>query len=255
MVFGYGWYREWLTSQEVQRITTRRLTRTESKALTRERVLEAARVVFLQRGFHATTVDQIAEEAGFTKGAVYSAFDSKAELFLALYEERVARRAGDYLRSGEGLGADEQARAAVAEWVEVLRRDRDWSLVLIEFWIHAARDEKLRERFSRLHATLRHSLAEAFEGAADRSGRRLAASSELLAMASMALANGFVLEGFAEPEVVSGGAFAEVAILLGSAFGLLDGDGDDGEGPSPRSDEQASAADVVRPAHRERRKR
>lgn len=253
LVFQYHWYRERLTAQEVQRIATRRLTRAESKALTRERLLEAARVVFLQRGFHATTVDQIAEEAGFTKGAVYSAFDSKADMFLALYEERVARRADAYLRSAEGLGADEQARAAVAEWVEVLRRDRDWSLVLIEFWTHAARDDKLRERFSRLHATLRHSLAEAFEGAAERSGRRLVASSELLATASMALANGFVLEGFAEPEVVSRGAFAQVAMLLGSAFGLLEGD--DGGGPLPRSDEQASAADVVRPAHRERRKR
>lgn len=183
-------------------------------------------MVFLQRGFHATTVDQIAEEAGFTKGAVYSAFDSKADMFLALYEERAARRAGEYLRSAEGLGADEQARAAVAEWVEILRRDRDWSLVLIEFWTHAARDDRLRERFAALHSTLRSSLAEAFEGAANRSGRRLTASSELLAVASMALANGFVLEGFAEPDATCGDAFAEVAMLLGRAFGLLDGNHD-----------------------------
>lgn len=229
-----------------------RLTRAESKVRTRERLLEAARVVFLQRGFHATTVDQIAEEAGFTKGAVYSAFESKADMFLALYAERVARRAEEYLRSAEGLGADEQARAAAAEWVEVLRRDRDWSLVLIEFWTHAARDDKLRERFSALHSTLRHSLSEAFAAAADQSGRRLVASSDLLATASMALANGFVLEGFAEPDVASSNTFVEMAMLLGRAFGLLD---DDDGGSSPRPDEQASVAQVVRPAHKERRRR
>ena len=213
-----------------------RLSRSESKALTRERLLEAARVVFLEQGFHATTVDQIAEEAGFTKGAVYSAFDSKADMFLALYEERVERRAGEYLRFAEGLGAEEQARAAVQEWVGVLRRDRDWSLVLIEFWAHVARDDKLRQRFARLHSTVRQALAEAFQSAADRSGRRLDAPSELLATASMALANGFALEGFVEPDRVSGDAFETVAMLLGSAFGLLDGDG-------------------ARPASRERRKR
>ena len=236
-----------------RRVAQVRLSRSESKALTRARLLEAARAVFLAQGFHATTVDQIAEKAGFTKGAVYSTFDSKADMFLALYEERVQRRAGEYLRVAEGLGAEEQARAAVQEWVSVLRRDRDWSLVLIEFWAYAARDDRLRERFARLHSTVRQAMTEAFQSAADRSGRRLAAPSELLAMASMALANGFALEGFADPDVVSGDAFETVAMLLGSAFALLDAD--DTRGGSPSSTEVAAPPARRAPAGpKERRK-
>lgn len=224
-----------------------RLSRSESKALTRQRLLEAAREVFLEQGFHATTVDQIAEAAGFTKGAVYSAFDSKADIFLALYEERVHRRAGEYLRLAEGLGAEAQARAAVQEWVGVLRRDRDWSLVLIEFWAYVARDDKLRERFAWLHSTVREALAEAFQTAADRSGRRLAAPSELLAMASMALANGFALEGFLQPDVASGDQFETVAMLMGGAFALLDADEARGGSTDDRRPERrAPAAQVER---------
>ena len=230
-----------------------RLSRSESKALTRERLLDAARVVFLEHGFHATTVDQIAEEAGFTKGAVYSAFESKADVFLALYEQRVERRASEYLRSAEGVGADEQARAVVAEWVGVLRRDRDWSLVLVEFWAYAARDDKLRERFAVLHKTVRQALAEAFQSAADRSDRRLAAPAELLAMASMALANGFALEGFADPDVASGDAFERVAMLMGTGFALLDGD--DARGAPPGCADEARPTQRAPSARRERRRR
>lgn len=201
-----------------------RLSRSESKALTRERLLEAARVVFLDQGFHATTVDQIAEEAGFTKGAVYSGFEGKADMFLALYRERAQRRAAEYLRYANGVDRDEQTQAALAEWVGVLRRDREWSLVLIEFWVHAARDEKLRERFDELHRTVRRALAEAVQAGADRSGRRLAAPSELIAMAGMALANGFALEGFADPDVVAGDAYETIAPLVAEAFAPLPGD-------------------------------
>lgn len=227
-----------------------RLSRRESKALTRERLLEAARVVFLEQGFHATTVDQIAEEAGFSKGAVYSSFESKADMFLALYEERAKRRAAEYLRSAHGAGRDEQARAAMAEWVGVLRHDRDWSLLLIEFWVHAARDDTLRERFDELHKMVRRALAGAIQAAADRSERRLAAPSDVLAMAGMALANGFALEAFADPDVVAGDAYQKVATLIAEAFAPRDG----GEGlPHPAA--SADAPHPARPPRRSQRQR
>jgi AcrR family transcriptional regulator len=69
-----------------------RITREESKRQTRAAVLSAARDVFARDGFHGATLDRVAEQAGYTKGAVYSAFDSKADLFLAVYEARVAER-------------------------------------------------------------------------------------------------------------------------------------------------------------------
>src|SRR5687767_15759101 len=62
----------------------KRLTREESKARTRADLLRAASRLFVRNGFVATSLADIAEEAGLTKGAVYSNFESKEDLFLAL---------------------------------------------------------------------------------------------------------------------------------------------------------------------------
>lgn len=178
-----------------------RLTRSESKALTRQRLLKAAREVFIRQGFHATTVDQIAEEAGYSKGAVYSQFDSKVDVFLALYEERVNARVAKYLQDAENVDSQDQARAATEEWLGVLRKERDWSSVLIEFWAYTARDPAVRERFSALRDRTRDAFAQAFEVAAKQSGRELALSPQVTAMTFMSLANGFALESFANPDL------------------------------------------------------
>src|SRR3954447_648557 len=70
----------------------RRLTREESKARTRQELLRAASRLFLRNGFVATSLSDIAEEAGLTKGAVYSKFESKEDLFLALLAGSEGRR-------------------------------------------------------------------------------------------------------------------------------------------------------------------
>ena len=201
-----------------------RLTRSESKALTRERLLKAAREVFIRQGFHATTVDQIAEEAGYSKGAVYSQFASKVDVFLALYEERVGMRAARYLSDAENVGSEEQARAATEEWLGVLRKERDWSSVLIEFWAYTARDPAVRERFAGLRGRTRDAFARAFEVAAKHSGRELALSPELTAMTFMSLGNGFVLETLANPELADTDVYETVfyAVFRGLSKGETD---------------------------------
>ena len=71
-------------------------TRSDNKARTRADLLAAAREVFLARGFHAATLEEIAERAGYTKGAVYSNFEGKDDLFLALLAEHYGRRTEQY---------------------------------------------------------------------------------------------------------------------------------------------------------------
>ena len=93
--------------------TGARLTREQSKANTRERLLDAARTVFARGGYHGATVEQIASEAGFSTGALYSNFDGKEDLFLALMEREIdahareisAGRARLAIRSPSALGA------------------------------------------------------------------------------------------------------------------------------------------------------
>ena len=69
--------------------TARRMTREESRAATRERLLAAARSVFARSGFHGASVEEIASEAGFSTGALYSNFDGKEDLFLVLMEREI----------------------------------------------------------------------------------------------------------------------------------------------------------------------
>src|SRR3977135_3044040 len=76
--------------QSVSDSPPRRLTRAKQQAQTRERVLEAADEVFARRGFYAARLEEIAERAGFTRGAVYSNFRGKDELALAINERRIS---------------------------------------------------------------------------------------------------------------------------------------------------------------------
>ena len=79
-------------------VSTARLTRPERAALTRRELLDAAQLRFFRDGYHATSLDDIADEAGYTKGAVYGTFKSKAGLFLALFDEVVERRVEEIRR-------------------------------------------------------------------------------------------------------------------------------------------------------------
>ena len=102
-------------------------------------------------------MEQIADEAGFSKGVVYSQFESKADLFLALLEERIEERAAENKRFLEALvtgrdGTAEQGLMALAEHVTRRERaDAEWGLLVIEFRVHAARSPELNRRYGRLH--------------------------------------------------------------------------------------------------------
>ena len=169
-----------------------RITRAESKQQTRAAVLAAAREVFARDGFHGATLERVAEEAGFTKGAVYSAFDSKADLFMAVYEARVAERSVRARAPHETFA--QAAREAAQEWRGIMREQRDWSAALTEFWVHASRDPDLRERFGAAHRSWRRTVAATIEEAAAAEGRTLPASAERIATTVLALGNGLALE-------------------------------------------------------------
>src|SRR5437016_5960759 len=125
----------------------KRLNRDERKALTRTSLIDGARAVFAGRGFHRASLAEIAEEAGYSTGAVYSNFAGKEDLFLAVLDEHIARR----LRAVEDAVAQadtpqEQARAGARNWMEFLSEEPDWYPLFIEFWAYALRDPDLRVR-------------------------------------------------------------------------------------------------------------
>lgn len=114
----------------------RRRTQAERRADTRAALLYAARHTFAERGYHATSLDQVSAAAGCTKGALYDHFGSKAGLFLALLDEQFTAR----IKQAEEL-SDQRPSAAMPY-------DREFNLLFLEFVCGAARDEELRERLA-----------------------------------------------------------------------------------------------------------
>src|SRR4051812_29465612 len=132
-----------------------RLSRTQQVERNRGLLLDAARAVFLERGYPGATLDAIAEEAGFSKGVVYSQFAGKADLFLALLERRIDDRAAENVRLVEESGGEEALRALMRNHVRDSRAEAGWARLLIEFRLVAARDPQLNARYAALHqATL-----------------------------------------------------------------------------------------------------
>jgi AcrR family transcriptional regulator len=172
-------------------------SRERQKAATREALLEAGRTVFVRDGYQRASLDRVASEAGFTKGALYGNFATKADLFLAIYEERSAARATLITQaSAAASDLEDLRRRMVADWRHVVERERGWSLLLIEFWVHAAREPKLRGRLRKAHLQVREAITTALETVAKRSGAKLPMPAAKLATAVMALGNGLNLEAF-----------------------------------------------------------
>src|ERR1700678_3623959 len=111
------------------------MTREQSRANTRNRLLGAARRVFARSGFHGASVEEIASEAGFSTGALYSNFDGKEDLFLVLMErkkEEQAREVEDAVRERSSIGA--RAPGGARRWMTMIEREPELLLLFMEFW-------------------------------------------------------------------------------------------------------------------------
>jgi AcrR family transcriptional regulator len=195
-----------------------RRSRSEQTAAIGARLLDAARRVFTRHGFHASSLDLVAKEAGFTKGVVYSRFRSKADLFLAVLDARIEQRIADVrLVAATVRGPLALATAMGREWDERLRADARWSLLLIEFRLYAARLPAVNRRYAALHERLRRAMAELVEQEAAETGEALAVDADDLIRAALALGTGAVLERAAEGDAFPAHLMevANRAMLLG----------------------------------------
>jgi AcrR family transcriptional regulator len=181
--------------------TTRRPTRAEQSEDNRRRILEAARAVFVERGYHATTLDEIAEAAGFTKGALFSRFEGKADLFLALYQARIAERIDELGSLPRGRG-HRTPEAITRQWLARLRGDEAWSLLVLEFRVAVAREPGPLARYRAIHERLVAAMAEIIGRDFAAAGLEGALTPAEAARAGMALANGLLLEQLASPDAL-----------------------------------------------------
>jgi AcrR family transcriptional regulator len=192
-----------------------RLTRAEQRDQTRARLLDAAEKVFVDRGFHAASVDEVAEEAGYSKGAVYSNFENKDELFLAVLERRVDSRA---LAIESGVAADQpisdQAEQAGNAFLEVFLQQSQWSLLLMEFGTYAVRHPELRERFAERSRRMRSAMADLIGTHIAALGLRAPLSNDDLATILFALGDGFIMTKLTDPDGVADSLFGDALVLM-----------------------------------------
>ena len=176
-----------------------RLSRAEQSERNRALLLAAARRLFLERGYHGASVDQIADAAGFSTGVVYSQFGGKADLFLALLEARISERAAGNAQAVEDLAGDEGIARLLGHAASVDRAEPEWGLLVIEFRVHAARDPELGRRYTAVHQRTLAGMERAVTGLYQRAGRPPPLPPADLARLLVAVGAGARLEQAAEP--------------------------------------------------------
>jgi len=168
-----------------------RLTRAERKRQTTTQLLVAADKVFRRDGFHGASVEAIAAEAGYTKGAFYGNFADKEEAFLILLRDRFARRASAVAaataRAVTSVGSARQLGRSFARYVTL---DPAWQRAFFEFVIHASRSRTLARRLRDAEAPLRQALCRGLDTFPDLVGDRPV---ELLVDAIWAASTGVAL--------------------------------------------------------------
>jgi AcrR family transcriptional regulator len=184
----------------------------------REAVLAAARRVFLERGYAGATLEMIAEEAGFSKGVMYSQFDSKADLFLTLLDRRIDERAEQQDRIVEEHGGADALEALYARFVQDAAAESAWLRATIEFRALASRDPELNRLYAAAHAQTVERFASALVRLCAKADLEPAVPEQLMAEFMLALGSGTVLEWAANPAALPSDVVTQlVARALGFA--------------------------------------
>jgi AcrR family transcriptional regulator len=200
-----------------------RLTREASRARTRALIVEAAAKVFAARGFGAASMEEIAAEAGFTRGAVYSNFSDKAELFLTVLEEREQRRSEEvraiYAQSPSptaffaALGAAEEDRNDDAD---------EWLMLRLEFWLYAMRNPESRPALAARNRHRIEVLEPAVRAVLDAAGVRPPRPIGEMAQIIQALDDGIAMMQMIDPDGVRDDLLVDTLGLLLESVTALD---------------------------------
>jgi len=159
-----------------------------------ERLLDAALETFAEQGFAAASVEDICNRGGFTRGAFYSSFKTKDELFAALMTREVDRDLARVAEQLTGLSAEPDPLAAAVDRVlGAFRCDRTWTLVVTEYTLHAARQPEAAEVLRRHEEQVGSRLAELVDRTAAEAGLPLVLPAAEVVGAVTALLNGFAL--------------------------------------------------------------
>ena len=183
-------------------MSPRALTRHQKQAETRSSLLRSAAKLFCRDGLDGASVEEVAQDAGYTKGAFYSNFNSKEELFLVMLDERFAEQLDSIDRMlGGPAEPGEQARLAAEDFIRSFRGEEDWKRLYFEFVAYAARNGEFRQELATRHRAMRARLTEIIgDWASGFAVKPTVPIEEIAAMADF-MADGFLLDRMVDPEL------------------------------------------------------
>jgi len=177
------------------------LTRRERQALTRERLISVAADELIRSGYRGTSLERVAEAAGFSKGAVYSNFASKEDLVLAVLDQRYLHRL-DTLRDRLAASPEavEDRLAAFSRWWEELITEQGWGELIFELASHSRDKPDVQEQMRLRERKIVDYVALLLQGEADRFGLALAMPAHDLATVLVSLGSGLSFSSMLEPD-------------------------------------------------------
>ncbi len=186
---------------------------------THSRLLNAAEEVFVRDGYEGAQLDEIAAMAGRSKGAVYTHFESKEDLFLALFEHRTRSYIDRLVNSLRMCMNRKQSLEAFREFYVELVRDRIWPILTLEFKLYALRHPESKERFRRVFELSKTSSDSATDEQLFGKLTRLEKADNDQALIALGpIVSGLLLESHFEPQKLSEKALRRI---LGRIFDAL----------------------------------
>ncbi|MGN8273694.1 TetR/AcrR family transcriptional regulator [Pseudomonas sp. SMV71] len=187
----------------------KRLGREESQQLTRDKLFDTATDLMIKKGFHAASVNVISEEAGFSKGAFFSNFESKSDLLLQL-TQRFKRVEIDRLSATLNAGyTSEQLAQGLNAYIDTLKNNTSCAILDAELQLIALRDEEFSAHYYDLHEENSVALGKLIAIIFNHAGKKPPLADAALARTFTALSEGLILQGHKDPA-------AEIKLVLNS---------------------------------------
>jgi AcrR family transcriptional regulator len=198
-------------------MATRRLTRQESQQRTRERLVAAGAEEFARRGFAATSIEQIVERAGYTRGAFYSNFANLEELLLAIMDTRLAEARTAFAETFAGAGDLDTLLRELERHNDArpTHRHAGAFLLTIDFWLYSMRHKRVRRRLAQHYAEVRATYAEVIAKVCSAAGREPPQAIGDLSAALLALDTGLLLQRMADDTVLPDDRYRQLMAELG----------------------------------------
>lgn len=176
-----------------------RLTRAQSQARTRDQLVATARELFLRDGYAVTSLDRVADEAGYSKGAVYSNFRNKTDLCLAVLDQIHHEQIALVVEAVRGTSTVADRLAAFQGWAEANIGNQEWTALEVEFAVAGRHDPAVLDQIARRDRAMREAIAALITAQADELGVALPLPAHTIATALLSLGIGIGVRRAVDP--------------------------------------------------------